>query len=124
MEKIQTDKAPQAIGPYSQAVRQGSILFTSGQIPLSPEGERVEGGIEEETRQVLNNVRAVLEAAGSSLDQVIKTTIFLTDMGDFQKVNEVYAEFFSQHQPARSCVGVAQLPKGVRVEIEAMAIVE
>lgn len=124
MEKIQTDKAPQAIGPYSQAVHQGSILFTSGQIPLSPEGERVEGGIEEETRQVLNNVRAVLEAAGSSLDQVIKTTIFLTDMGDFQKVNEVYAEFFSQHQPARSCVGVAQLPKGVRVEIEAMAIVE
>ncbi|SMO81133.1 RidA family protein [Melghirimyces algeriensis] len=123
MDKVQTDKAPQAIGPYSQAVRQGSFVYTSGQIPLNPDGYLVEGGIEEQARQVLNNLKEVLEAAGSGLDQVIKTTVFIKDMNDFQTVNQVYAEFFDAYQPARSCVEVSRLPKDVLIEIEAVAVI-
>ncbi|PTX55234.1 endoribonuclease L-PSP [Melghirimyces profundicolus] len=123
MDKIQTDYAPQAIGPYSQAIRLDGYVFTSGQIPLNPEGELVKGGIEEQTRQVLTNLKAVLESAGSGLDRVVKTTVFLKDMGDFQTVNGIYAEFFDQSRPARSCVEVSRLPKDVRIEIEAVAVV-
>lgn len=121
METINTERAPQAIGPYSQAVEVEGWIFTSGQIPLTPAGELVKGDIRAETRQVMENVAAVLEAAGSGLEHVVKTTIFLVDMNDFQAVNEVYGSFFGPHRPARSCVQVAALPKGVRVEIEAIA---
>ncbi|PTM54825.1 RidA family protein [Desmospora activa] len=121
METIKTEQAPQAIGPYSQAIAMEGLIFTSGQIPLTPAGELVKGDIRTETEQVMKNVSAVLEAAGSDLDHVVKTTIFLVDMDDFQTVNEVYGSFFGTHQPARSCVQVAALPKGVRVEIEAIA---
>lgn len=124
MDKVQTDQAPQAIGPYSQGIRTGGFVFVSGQIPLTPGGERVEGGVEEQTRQVLTNLKAILEAAGSSLEKVVKTTIFLTEMEDFQKVNEVYAQFFDGCRPARACVEVSRLPKDVSVEIEAIAVVE
>lgn len=124
MDKVQTDRAPQAIGPYSQGIRTGGFVFVSGQIPLTSEGEWVEGGVEAQTRQVLINLKEVLEAAGSNLDKVVKTTIYLTEMGDFQKVNEVYAEFFDGCRPARACVEVSRLPKDVSVEIEAIAVVE
>ena len=107
LKKVQTEKAPQAIGPYSQAVETGEWIFTSGQIPLTPDGELVGGGIEEQTRQVLENVKSVLEAAGSGLEQVVKTTIFLKDMNQFQTVNEIYGGYFKEHQPARSCVEVS-----------------
>ena len=122
METISTDKAPQAIGPYSQAVRIGEFIYTSGQIALTPEGEMVQADIEKQTRQVLNNLSNVLEAAGTSLQKVVKTTIFLADMDDFAKVNEIYAEFFKEHKPARSTVAVKTLPKNALVEIEAVAI--
>lgn len=121
MQIISTDNAPRAIGPYSQAVVVDGILYSSGQIALTPEGELVEGGIEEQTRQVLRNLSAVLEAAGSSLQRVIKTTIFLADMEDFAAVNEIYAEFFGEHRPARSTVAVKTLPKEVLVEIDCIA---
>ncbi|MBA4549297.1 RidA family protein [Thermoactinomyces intermedius] len=121
LKKVQTEKAPQAIGPYSQAVVTGEWIFTSGQIPLTPEGELVGGGIEEQTRQVLENVKSVLEAAGSGLEQVVKTTIFLKDMNQFQTVNEIYGGYFKEHQPARSCVEVSRLPKDVLIEIEVIA---
>ncbi len=121
MQIISTDNAPRAIGPYSQAVVVDGILYSSGQIALTPEGELVEGGIEEQTRQVLRNLSAVLEAAGSSLQRVIKTTIFLADMEDFATVNEIYAEFFGEHRPARSTVAVKTLPKEVLVEIDCIA---
>jgi len=121
MQTISTDRAPQAIGPYSQAVVVDGILYSSGQIALTPEGELVEGGVEEQTRQVLRNLSAVLEAAGSSLQRVIKTTIFLADMEDFATVNGIYAEFFGEHRPARSTVAVKTLPKAVRVEIDCIA---
>jgi 2-iminobutanoate/2-iminopropanoate deaminase len=121
MKIIQTDKAPAAIGPYSQAIRSGGLLFTSGQIPLVPETGMVVGGaIRDQTLQVIRNLKAVLEAAGSSLDKVVKTTCFLTDMNAFAVFNEVYAEFFSG-KPARSTVAVKQLPRDVLVEIEAVA---
>jgi 2-iminobutanoate/2-iminopropanoate deaminase len=123
-EVIFTDKAPKAIGPYNVGVRSGSFVFTAGQLGLIPEtGEFIPGGIEAETRQALLNVRSILEAAGSSLDQVVKTTVFLRDMGDFAKMNAVYGEFFTGDFPARSTVEVAGLPKGGAVEIEAIAIV-
>ncbi|WP_200762448.1 RidA family protein [Nitrosophilus alvini] len=122
MEMISTDKAPQAIGPYSQAVRIGEFIYTSGQIALTPEGEMVQADIEKQTRQVLNNLSNVLEAAGTTLQKVVKTTIFLADMDDFAKVNEIYAEFFKEHKPARSTVAVKTLPKNALVEIEAIAI--
>jgi 2-iminobutanoate/2-iminopropanoate deaminase len=123
-EIIATDKAPAAIGPYSQAVRVGDLVFTAGQVPLDPAtGQLVEGGIENQTRQSLTNVRAILEAAGTSLGNVVKTTVFLADMGEFKAMNGVYAEFFPDAPPARSTVQVAALPLGARVEIEAIAVV-
>jgi 2-iminobutanoate/2-iminopropanoate deaminase len=121
---IQTDKAPKAIGPYSQAVCIESLVYTAGQIGLDPATmEIVDGGIEAETRQVLNNLKHVLEAANSGLNYVIKTTVFLRDMADFPKMNAVYAEFFPENPPARSTVAVASLPKDVAVEIETIALV-
>lgn len=123
MEKkqVHTDKAPAAIGPYSQAIDLGSLVFTSGQIPVAPDGS-VSDDVAEQTRQCLENLSAVLEAAGSSMEHVIKTTVFITDMDQFGTINQVYAEFFAQPYPARSCVQVAKLPKGVSVEIEAVAL--
>jgi 2-iminobutanoate/2-iminopropanoate deaminase len=119
---ISTDKAPEAIGPYSQAIQIGNLLFTAGQIPVCPEtGELVKGDIKAQTRQALKNVAAILEAAGTSMQNVLKTTVFLTDMADFAAMNEVYAEFFSEPYPARSAIQVAALPKGVAVEIETIA---
>jgi len=120
---IHTDKAPQAIGPYSQAVRTESMVYTAGQIGLDPATmELVSGGVEAETRQVLNNLKKVLEAANSGLNYVVKTTVFLRDMADFPKMNVIYAEFFPENPPARSTIAVAALPKGVAVEIEAIAL--
>jgi 2-iminobutanoate/2-iminopropanoate deaminase len=120
---IQTDKAPAAIGPYSQAIRHGDMIFTSGQIPLDPlSGEIVGDDISTQTWQVLKNLSAVLEAGGAGLDQVVKTTCFLDNMDDFTAFNEVYQRSFSASPPARSCVAVDRLPKGVLVEIEALAI--
>lgn len=122
MEKIFTNNAPKAIGPYSQAIKQGNLVFTSGQIPIIPEsGEIAAGGIAEQTRQICLNLKAVLEAAGSSTDKVVKTTCFLADMNDFAAFNGVYAEFFTQN-PARSCVAVKTLPKNVLAEVECIAI--
>jgi len=124
MEYISTDKAPKAIGPYSQAVRLGNILFTSGQIPLDPvSGEIVGEGIEEQTERICLNLKAVLEAAGTGFDSVIKTTCFLSDMADFGKFNEVYAKYFVS-KPARSCVAVKTLPKNVLAEIEVIAEID
>ena len=123
MEKtiIQTDKAPKAIGPYSQAVLSENLLFTSGQLPIDPAaGKIVEGSIEERTHMVLKNLQAIAEEAGTSLDKVVKTTVFLTDMNDFQAVNKVYAEYFKEPFPARSAYQVAALPLGANVEIEAI----
>ncbi len=121
MKDIHTDKAPQAIGPYTQAKISGNMLFTSGQIPIDPAtGNLVEGGIEEQTKRVCENIKAVLEAAGASLDKVVKTNCFLKDIGDFAAFNAVYAEYFTG-KPARSCVGGLQIPKGALVEIELIA---
>jgi len=121
---IHTDKAPQAIGPYSQAVRAGNLVYTAGQIGLDPASmEVVSGGVEAETRQVLTNLKHVLEAADSGLNYVMKTTVFLRDMADFAKMNAIYAEFFPQNPPARTTVAVVGLPKGVAVEIEVVALV-
>ncbi len=122
---ISTDKAPQAIGPYSQAVRVGNLLFTSGMIPIDPATNTlVEGGIEVQAKQAIGNLAALLTASGSSLAQVVKTVVFIKDMNDFAKVNEVYATFFTENFPARSCVEVARRPKDVLIEIEAVAEVE
>lgn len=119
---IDTPDAPAAIGPYSQAVWAGNLLFTSGQIPIDPKtGNVVEGGVEAQATQALNNLQAVLKAAGLGLGQVVKTTVFIKDMSDFQKINAVYAGFFAAPCPARSCVEVARLPKDVLIEIEAVA---
>jgi 2-iminobutanoate/2-iminopropanoate deaminase len=119
---ISTKEAPAAIGPYSQAVRSGSFLFCSGQIPLDPKsGQIVAGDITAQTRRVLDNIAAVLRAEGLTFDNVVKTTIFLTNLGDFQKVNEIYGSYFEQNPPARSTVQVAALPKGANVEIEVIA---
>ena len=122
-EIISTDQAPGAIGPYSQAVKIGEMVFVSGQIPIDPlSGNLIEGDIKTQTRQVLKNVTAVLSAAGTSLDGVVKTTVFITNMNDFSLMNEVYAEFFTSMPPARACVEVSRLPKDVLVEVEAIAI--
>lgn len=120
---IKTDKAPAAIGPYSQAVEIGSFVFTSGQIPLNPQtGELVSTDIKSAATQSLENVKAVLEAAGTSLENVIKTTVFLKDLSDFEAVNEVYASYFTGEPPARSCVQAGKLPKDALVEIEVIAV--
>ena len=122
-EIIQTDQAPAAIGPYSQAVKKNGLVFVSGQIAINPAtGELVEGDIQTQTRQVLKNVQAVLAAAGAALDDVVKATVFITNMDDFPLVNEVYSEFFQKQPPARACVEVSRLPKSVQVEIEAIAV--
>ncbi|MCA9647167.1 MAG: RidA family protein [Polyangiaceae bacterium] len=121
-QTIQTSDAPAAIGPYSQAVRTGDLLFLSGQIPLDPKsGELVSGSVADETHRVMQNLGAVLKAAGSGYGDVVKTTIYLMDMADFTQVNEVYATYFDENPPARATVQVAGLPKGVRVEIDAIA---
>ncbi|MCR5367131.1 RidA family protein [Eubacterium ruminantium] len=121
-EIIATDKAPAAIGPYSQAVKVGNLLFTSGMIPINPETNTlVEGGIEVQAEQAFKNIKNLLEAAGSSVDKVVKTVVFIKDMNDFAKVNEIYAKYFTDNYPARSCVEVARLPKDVLIEIEAVA---
>jgi 2-iminobutanoate/2-iminopropanoate deaminase len=123
-EIIATGRAPQAIGPYSQAVRHNGLVFVSGQIPLDPvSGQLVAGGIAEQTERVLENLSAVLAAAGSSLGQVLKTTVFLKDMGEFAAMNDVYARYFNTAPPARATVEAARLPRDVRVEIEAIAAV-
>ncbi|MCK4452126.1 MAG: RidA family protein [Anaerolineae bacterium] len=123
-EVIATKKAPGAVGPYSQAIRVGDLVFTAGQLAFDPAtGELVEGGIKEHTRQVLRNIAAVLEAADSSLGKVVKTTVFLKDMGDFKAMNGVYGEFFASEPPGRSTVEVANLIPGALVEIDAIAIV-
>lgn len=124
MQRVQTDKAPAAIGPYSQAVKVGNMVYTSGQIPMTAEGELVSGDIHDQIRQILNNLTEVLEASGSSLQQIIKTTIYLTDMDDFIAVNTVYGEYFSGSYPARTTVAVKTLPKNVDIEIDAIAVVD
>jgi len=123
-ETISTENAPGAIGPYSQAVKTGNLIFCSGQIPLDPQtGEFVSEEVAEQTRQVLKNLSAVLEAAETSLNNVVKTTVFLADMNDFAAMNEVYAEFFSENKPARATVQAARLPRDARVEIECIAVI-
>ena len=121
MQVVSTDKAPQAIGPYSQAIVSGGILYTSGQIGLTPAGELVGDDIQSQTHQVLQNLSAVVAQAGATLDDVIKTTIFLSNMDDFASVNKIYAEYFTDHKPARSTVAVRTLPLNVKVEIECIA---
>jgi 2-iminobutanoate/2-iminopropanoate deaminase len=125
MKKIvATEKAPKAIGPYSQAIVHNGLAYLSGQIPLDPAtGQLVEGDIAAQTTRVLENLKAVLEACGSGLDRVVKTTVFIKDMGEFAKMNETYGKYFSQEPPARSTVEAARLPRDVRVEIDAIAIV-
>ena len=121
-KEIKTESAPSPVGPYSQALEVGDLLFCSGQISIVPEtGEILKGSITEQTQQIMKNIEAVLNAAGLGLDNVIKSMIFLTDMGDFAEMNEVYASALGDHRPARSCVAVSQLPKGVNVEIEVLA---
>ncbi|PWI58440.1 RidA family protein [Sulfoacidibacillus thermotolerans] len=127
MQKLQvvhSDQAPAAIGPYAQAIKVGNMIYTSGQIPLTATGELVQGDAAVQTRQVFANLRAVLAAAGSSLDRVVKTTVFVSDLNDFGVVNEVYAEAFGTHRPARSTVQVARLPRDAKVEIELIALGE
>ncbi|MED0681242.1 RidA family protein [Aneurinibacillus thermoaerophilus] len=123
MEQISTNQAPAAIGPYSQAVKVGNFIYTSGQIPLTPEGELVTGDIVAQTHQVFANLKAVLAAAGATLNNVVKVTVFVKDMNDFATINEIYAEYFGEHRPARSLVQVARLPKDVSLEIEMVAAV-
>jgi 2-iminobutanoate/2-iminopropanoate deaminase len=124
-EIIATKQAPAAIGPYSQAVKAGNLLFVSGQIPIDPQtGNLVAGGIQQQAKQVLTNIGKILEAAGSSLEQVVKTTVYICNMDDFPLVNETYQEFFRINPPARACVEVSRLPKDVIVEIEAIAVID
>ncbi len=124
LTKILTNNAPAPIGPYSQGIISSDLLFTAGQIPLEPRtGQVIQGDIKAQTRQVLMNLKAILEQGGSSLGQVVKTTVFLSDMNEFAGMNEVYGEFFSANAPARSTVEVARLPRDVKVEIEAIAVV-
>lgn len=124
MKAVATTKAPAAIGPYAQGMIVNNMFYSSGQIPLTASGELVDGDIVEQTNQVFENLKAVLAAAGSSLDQVVKTTVFMKDMNDFIAMNEVYASHFGEHKPARSAVEVARLPKDVKVEIEVIALVK
>ncbi len=124
MNVVSTTNAPAAIGPYAQGIIVNGMFYSSGQIPLTAIGELVEGDIAAQTHQVFANLKAVLEAAGSSLDNVVKTTVFMKDMNDFVAMNEVYASHFGEHKPARSAVEVARLPKDVKVEIEVIAVVK
>ena len=122
-DRIQTDGAPKAIGPYSQAIKASGIVYASGQIPLDPATMQiVEGGIREQTERVMNNLSEVLKAAGSSLDKVVKTTVYLADLSDFAEMNETYGRFFGEVPPARSTVEVARLPRDVRIEIDVIAL--
>lgn len=122
-EVLFTKNAPAAVGPYSQAIKEGNVVYCSGQIPLDPEtGVIVEGDIKAQATQALKNVKAVLTEAGATEKNVVKTTVYLVDMSDFAPVNEVYADFFGDHKPARSCVAVAQLPKSARVEVEVLVV--
>jgi len=121
--RVQTENAPAAIGPYSQAIKAGGFIFVSGQIPIDPQtGEFVSGGVAEQTEQVLQNLSAILEASGTRLDQVVKTTVFLADMSDFSAMNEVYGRFFTSKPPARATVAAAGLPRNAKVEIECVAL--
>ena len=123
IERVQTDKAPKAIGPYSQGIRAGSFLFVSGQIPLDPStGNLVVGDIAAQTERVMKNIQAIVEAAGATMRDVAKTTVFLADLGDFQAMNEVYGRFFGETPPARATVQVGRLPRDVRIEIDAVAL--
>lgn len=123
MNVISTPKAPAAIGPYSQAICIGDTIFTSGMIPVVPETGKIAGAsVEEQAKQAFANVRNLLEESGSSMDKVIKTTVFIKDMNDFKRINEIYATFFKEPYPARSCVEVARLPKDVKLEVEAIAV--
>ncbi|CAM4104113.1 RidA family protein [Mesobacillus sp. AQ2] len=124
MNIVQTSNAPAAIGPYSQGVVVNNLFYSSGQIPLTPEGVMVEGDIQAQTHQVFKNLKAVLEAAGASLETVVKATVFIKNMDEFAQLNEVYAEYFNEHKPARSTVEVARLPKDALVEIEVVALVK
>jgi len=122
-EVVQTDRAPKAIGPYEQAIKVSGFVFTAGQIPLDPKtGNMIEGGIAAQTKQVLENLKGVLEASGSSLDKVVKATVFLRNMADFAAMNEVYAEYLGGSKPARSTVAVAELPRGALIEIDLVAL--
>ena len=122
-ESVQTDNAPKAIGPYQQAIKANGFIYTAGQIPIDPKtGNFVEGGITAQTRQVLENLKAVLEAGGSALDRVVKATLFLKDMADFAAMNDVYAQYLGSAKPARSTVAVAELPRGALVEIDLVAL--
>lgn len=121
---IATDKAPGAVGPYSQGVKAGSFIYTSGQLAIVPEtGELIKGDIQKETRQCLDNVKAVLAEGGASFEDIVKVTVFVTDIKNFSLINEVYAEYFTNHKPARSLVEVSNLPKGGDIEIEAIAVI-
>lgn len=123
-EIINTEKAPAALGPYSQAIKAGNTIYVSGQIPLIPETmEIISDDVQEQTKQSLENVKAVLEAAGATLNDVVKASVFIKDMNDFAKINEIYATYFTENKPARACIEVARLPKDVKVEIEVIAVV-
>ncbi len=121
-KKVETKGAPRAIGPYSQAIKIGNLLFISGQIGIDPAtGELVKGGVEEEVKRIMENIKAILHEASATFDNVIKTTIFLKDINDFPRVNEIYGRYFSDNPPARSTIGVSQIPRGANIEIEAIA---
>ncbi|MBM7694565.1 2-iminobutanoate/2-iminopropanoate deaminase [Peribacillus deserti] len=124
MKAVHTTEAPAAIGPYSQGIVVNNLFFSSGQIPLTAQGELLQGDVKEQTHQVFNNLMAVLKEAGASLETVVKATVFIKDMNDFAEINEVYGEYFAAHKPARSCVEVARLPKDVLIEIEVVALVK
>ncbi|HIE36895.1 TPA: RidA family protein [Candidatus Geothermarchaeota archaeon] len=124
-EVISTDKAPKPVGPYSQGIKAGPFLFISGQIPIDPDsGELVDGGFEDRVRRVLENVKAVVEAAGGKLDDIVKVTVYLSDIDRYGDFNKIYSEYFSESRPARAVVGVSNLPKGVDLEVEAIAYIE
>lgn len=124
-QSISTNKAPEAIGPYSQAIKVGNLIYTSGQLPINPStGELINDDIKKATAQSLENVKAILEEVNVSMDKVVKTLVFVKDLNDFTAVNEVYAEYFTQNYPARSCIEVAKLPRDARVEIEVIALAE
>lgn len=124
MQIVHTNKAPEAIGPYSQGIIVNNLFYSSGQIPLTPEGEMVEPDITKQTHQVFANLKAVLEAAGASFDSVVKTTMYIKNMDDFPTINDIYSRYFAEHKPARSCVEVARLPKDALIEVEVIALIK